>query len=107
MSILSRCKQLRQELGIRPCIKQAGYPMCSCIEADLNRGGDGRICTIPVVPAQQPLYDPWSNPFAGQGIQALTITSPSKRSFLYLNVHSCNQRGFTLLSHFKIQLLHG
>jgi len=64
---------ISQELG-EICIKQAGYPMCSCIEADIARGNDGRICTIPVVPAQQPLYDPWSNPFAGQGIQAPSIT---------------------------------
>ena len=64
---------ISQELG-EICIRQAGYPMCSCIEADIARGGDGRICTIPVVPAQQPLYDPWSNPFAGQSIQAPNIT---------------------------------
>ena len=57
--------------------------MCSCIEADIARGNDGRICTIPVVPAQQPLYDPWSNPYSQPGHDK-HLTSPSKRSFLFV-----------------------
>ena len=56
------------------CVQQIGIRPCTCIEHELRRGNDGLICIIPVIPAQQAPYNPWSNPFAGQGIQAPTIT---------------------------------
>ena len=56
------------------CVQQIGIRPCTCIEHELARGNDGMICIIPVIPVQQPQYDPWSNPFSNQGIQAPTIT---------------------------------
>ena len=61
------------ELGNR-CIREVGYQMCSCIETDIARGGDGRICTIPTIPAQQPIFDPWENPFKDSTLQPPNIT---------------------------------
>ena len=55
------------------CIQQIGYAACTCIEADLLKGGKGYGCTIPVN-QQQPLIDPWTNPFAGSTLQAPRIT---------------------------------
>ena len=50
------------------CIQELSYATCTCLEADLLRGGNGRSCNMPAT-NQQPLFDPWENPFKDLTLQ--------------------------------------